>query len=188
MVSTTENAEVIVPKRTSPRSRQIDPKRRDQVEALYKAGWQPKQIAGSTGVNRMTIFQWAKRYHWTETRDKVGQLLEKGVAATIAEKLERRSEEVRDQLSKGVVAQADILAEHPPKSFADVAGVKGKRGHAETALTLITASEKLFGWNKQDGPSTLVQINYLADLVPATPQEQPACVDVSSVVQPPASA
>ena len=81
-------------KRISPRSRQIGLALREQCEALYKAGWMPLAISRQTGVNRMTIFQWAKRYGWTESRDKIMLATGKGVAATIAEKLAQRSEEL----------------------------------------------------------------------------------------------
>ena len=174
MLTETAEIEPVAQKRVSPRSCQHDLRVREQCEALYKSGWMPAQISKQTGVNRGTIFQWAKRYGWTESRDKVGQLLANGVAATIAEKISQRSEEVRDKLSQGLVSQADILADHPPKSFTDVAGGKGTRGHAETALTLINASEKLFGWNQQSGPGCLIQVNYLNDIAPAKPATEPA--------------
>ena len=161
---------------------------RETVQVLFFASIPPHAITAKTGVPKHTVQKWATRGGWVAARDALAQHIDGAVASTIAEKLKRRSEEVRDKLSKGVVAQADILAEHPPKSFTDVAGRKGKRGHAETSLTLINASEKLFGWNQQSGPGCLIQNNYLSELEgrPA-PQEQPACVDVPSVEPKPAA-
>jgi transposase-like protein len=162
----------------TPHSKEV----RETVHALYVAGVPPLRISRKTGVSHNTVRKWAQRHKWTLGRDALDRHTDGAVVSTVAEKIAQRSEEVRDKLSQGLVSQADILAEHPPKSFEDIAGGKGKRGHAETSLTLINASEKLFGWNQQSGPGCLVQINYLADLRPRPPQEQPACVDVQASV------
>jgi hypothetical protein len=161
MDSTVENAEAIAPKRTSPRSRQHCPAIREQCEALYKSGWLPAAISKQTDVPKGTITQWAKRYHWTETRDKVGQILQKGVAATIAEKLAQCSELIQDALSSELVEQANVLRDSPPRSVGDLI-----KGRSATVKTIVDSGDKLFGWSKQEGKGCLIQIGYLKELQP----------------------
>jgi len=155
---------------------------RETVHGLYVSRVPALEIENRTGVPVNTIRKWQQRLNWTPNRDGSGKPADGKADSTIAGELDRRSGEVKDNLSRSLVAQSAILAKERPKTIADVAGEKGKKGHAETSLTVINASEKLFGWNQQSGPGCLVQINYLADLRPRPPQEQPACVDVQASV------
>ena len=181
MVSTVENlVPPSLPASPSP-SRSVGgvktahpPELRETVHALYVAGVPPLRISKQTGVPHNTVRKWAQRHKWTLGRDALDRHTDEAVASTIAEKISRRSEEVRDKLSHGIVAQVDILTKEPPKNFTDVAGGKGKRGHAEISLTLINASEKLFGWSKQDGPSVVLAVGYERELRPAKPAIEPA--------------
>jgi hypothetical protein len=161
MESKIQTVETIAPKRTSPRSRQHDPAMREQCEALYKSGWMPAQISKRTDVPKGTITQWAKRYHWTESRDKVGQILQKGVMDTIAEKLAQRSEQLQDALSSELVEQTNVLRESPPRSVGDLI-----KGRSATVKTIVDSGDKLFGWSKQEGSGCLIQIGYLQELRP----------------------
>lgn len=182
MVSTVENAVLVAPKRTSPRSRQHDQKVREQCEALYKSGWMPAQISKQTDVPKGTITQWAKRYHWTETRDKVGQILQKGVASTIAEKLAQRSEQLQDALSNELVEQTQVLREHPPRSVGDLI-----KGRSATVKTIVDSGDKLFGWNQQSGPGCLIQIGMVEKLTAGTDYDRTRATEPAEPATEPAS-
>lgn len=147
---------------------------REIVHALYVAGVPPLRIARQTGVPHNTVRKWAQRHKWTLGRDALDRHTDGAVEATIAEKISRRSEHTRDRLSAELVNQADILAEHPAKSVAEIAGGRGVNGRATTLSTIVSAADKLYGWSKHNEPNTLVQINYVADLRPAEPATEPA--------------
>jgi hypothetical protein len=156
MVSTVENAEIIEPatqKRVSPRSYQHDLSVRERCEALYKSSLLPAAISKQTGVRKGTITQWAKRYHWTEKRDKIVLGSGKDVAATIAHEFEHQSDEVRGLLAVEAVRQASELAVNPNST-------------AATFKTVVDAADKLFGWSKQEGTGCLIQIGMRAELMP----------------------
>jgi transposase len=153
MVSTVENAELIAPKRTSPRSCQHDLRVREQCEALYKSGWMPAQISKQTDVPKGTIMQWAKRYHWTEKRDKLVLGTGKSVAATIAHEVERQSDKVRGLLAVEAERQAQALT-------------LASRNDPAKFKTVVEACDKLFGWSKQEGTGCLIQIGMRAELMP----------------------
>jgi hypothetical protein len=158
---------------------------RETVHALYVSRVPALEIENRTGVPVNTIRKWQQRLNWTPNRDGSGKPADGKADSTIAGELDRRSGEVKDNLSRSLVAQSAILAKERPKTIADVAGEKGKdgrKGLAETSLTVINAAEKLFGWNQGGGPNVLVQIGYLRDLMPETPPAQPACVPVQASV------
>jgi len=161
--------EPVTQRRISPRSRQHDLVVREQCEALYKAGWMPAQISKETGVPKGTITQWAKRYHWTEKRDKIALGTGKNVATTVAHELEYRSAELRDSLSAELLDQAEVLRQNPPRSVGSLIN-----GRAATVKTIVDSGDRLFGWNKPDGQGCLVQIGIVKQLCPDTPQEPPA--------------
>ena len=170
MGPTLENAELVAPKRTSPRSRQIDLSVRQQAEALYKSGYLPAVIARQTGLKKTTIATWADRYHWRESRDKVVQQNENGAVATVARELERRSAQLRDSISAELLDQTQVLREHPPRSVGDLI-----KGRSATVKTIVDSGDKLFGWSKSDGPTCLILHNEVTEL--AAPQQKPVTTE-----------
>ena len=72
---------------------------------------------------------------------------------TIAQAIEFKSNQVRSLLSVEAVKQAEALALTP-------------NSDAGTFKTVVDAADKLFGWSKVTGPSSLVQNNYLAEIAP----------------------
>jgi hypothetical protein len=125
----------------------------------------PAQISKQTGVPKGTITQWAKRYHWTETRDKIALGTGKSVATTVAQEIERQSEEVRALLAAEAEKQAEDLVANP-------------KSNPNALKTLIDASDKLFGWSRKEQAGCLVQVGIVGTMIPqdelATPQEPPA--------------
>jgi hypothetical protein len=154
----------------------IDLSVRQQVEALYKSGYLPAVIATQTGLKKTTIATWADRYHWRESRDKVVRQNENGVAATVAYKLERRSSELRDSISAELLDQAQMLRQYPPKSVGSLIN-----GRSATVKTIVDSGDKLFGWNKQDGPGCMVQVGIVAQFMPQEPPAKPAIEPAGSV-------
>ena len=73
--------------------------------------------------------------------------------STVARALDSKSTAVRALLSIEAVKQAEILA-------------KAERNEPALFKTLVEASSKLFGWDKSDTPSCLIQNNYLGEIAP----------------------
>jgi hypothetical protein len=72
---------------------------------------------------------------------------------TMSRAIDAKSETVRGLLAVEAVKQAETLA-------------KAEKNDPSVFKTVIDACDKLFGWSRQDGPNTLVQVNYLSDLAP----------------------
>ena len=78
-------------------------------------------------------------------------------ASTVARELETNGARAKALLSVEAVNQA----------------VKANNAEPGVFKTLVDACDKLFGWSRNDGPSCLVQNNYLGDLTPGPVAPQP---------------
>jgi len=137
------------------------PELRDTVKALFFASIPPHAIEAKTGVSKNTIQKWASRGGWVASRDALAQHIDGAVAATLAQKLAQRSEQIQDALSSELVEQTNVLRDSPPRSVCDLT-----KGRTSTVKTLVDSGDKLFGWSKKDQPTTLVQVGYLRELEP----------------------
>ena len=138
---------------------------RATCHALFVAGLPSHRIEAQTGVPQATVRKWAERGCWAQARDGVGQMAQKAVEVTVSHELERRSNLLQDRLSAKLVEHCDILSELKPN------GIKGLMIESPIVAQIINSADKLFGWSKREGPSTLVQVNYLNELKPSeTPQ------------------
>jgi hypothetical protein len=86
--------------------------------------------------------------------------LTKTQPATIARELESRSAQLKAIVSRDLLDKAVILHEKNPANGKDLSQ------HLASALTLVNAGDKLFGWSKQDQPRCLVQVGVMAQFAP----------------------
>jgi len=98
-----------------------------------------------------------------------GKDLTKAEPDTIARELETRSIQLQAIASRDLLDKAVVLHQRNPVNGKDLSQ------HLQSALTLVNAGDKLFGWSRNDAPRCLVQNNYLAELRQPAPQPVVSC-------------
>ena len=105
-----------------------------------------------------------------------GKDITKSEPATIARELETRSIQLQAIASRDLLDKAVVLHQRNPVNGKDLAQ------HLSSALTLVNAGDKLFGWSKQDQPRCLVQVGVMAQFAPQEPKPEPEPAPLPIVV------
>ena len=92
--------------------------------------------------------------------------LTKSEPATIARELETRSIQLQAIASRDLLDKAVVLHQRNPVNGKDLSQ------HLQSALTLVNAGDKLFGWSRSDAPRCLVQVGVMAQFAPKAEAEQ----------------
>ena len=103
-----------------------------------------------------------------------GKDLTKSEPATIARELEVRSIQLQAIASRDLLDKAVVLHQRNPVNGKDLSQ------HLQSALTLVNAGDKLFGWSRSDAPRCLVQVGVMAQFAPKAETDTPQQVVVEA--------
>jgi hypothetical protein len=168
MVETAENVPAAQTRRgPGPR---ISKEVKATIQAMFAAGIKTPRIAQETGASQFAIRKMAERGQWSQGLDNARGVVKNAVASTITREVEAQSQEVLGLLSSELLAQARLFATNKPKTLSCLA-----LGRTATVNTLATACDKVFGWSKDSGPRSVVQIGTLNQIDVSTPQPVVSC-------------